>query len=636
MIHHTVRGLNRRRSLLTLAGLLAAGSLASLILMAAFGAANAGACGQPGDAGQPIQPTIIDNGDGTETHTYYCGPITVTGGANKIRYPVMRSNEKPSENGWITSIEPDLVAVDEETGQLYVPTSDKVMFHHGVWINFNRDDATAGRQRFYATGEEKTALRLPEGYGYRYLASDNWVLNHMIHNLVPEQFTMYIKWKITFIPDDSPLAEDMTPVRPIWMDVENGSFYPVFDVHRGDGGKDGKFTFPDDTYGRESWPYGAGTMPKNRWRVDRDGYIVASVGHVHSGGLWTDLNLIREGATNEGPSCASERGALNRVNARLKAVERQLKALKKKAARIPASQKARKAAARRAIEAAAARRTDLLVEKSAAEVDFDGCRVTQPQVTDDYLTDEKKVLLFRSNANYFDRNERKSRPVSWDMGMYNTPSAFRVQLKAGDILETNTTYETKIGSWYESMGIHISYMADGQGGDDPFAKRVDIPKELNHGPKAENAIHGGDPVPGAADPVQLPDGLSPTGDLLISGFTFGGGAFFQVPGAAGRPLVVEQGKSLRFRMSAEDWGREVWHSLTACKSPCNRSTGIAYPLPNGEPMFDSGQMGRRYNGSGANGREYWDTPRDLPVGTHTFFCRIHPLMRGAVRVVPKN
>ena len=36
------------------------------------------------------------------------------------------------------------------------------------------------------------------------------------------------------------------------------------------------------------------------------------------------------------------------------------------------------------------------------------------------------------------------------------------------------------------------------------------------------------------------------------------------------------------------------------------------------------------------GRTTWTTPKNLPVGTHTFFCRVHPLMRGAIRVVPKK
>ena len=66
--------------------------------------------------------------------------------------------------------------------------------------------------------------------------------------------------------------------------------------------------------------------------------------------------------------------------------------------------------------------------------------------------------------------------------------------------------------------------------------------------------------------------------------------------------------------------------------------GIAYPIADGEFQFDSGQLGN-LNGNASPptvGRTSWTTPKNLPVGTHTFFCRIHPLMRGAIRVVDPN
>ena len=99
--------------------------------------------------------------------------------------------------------------------------------------------------------------------------------------------------------------------------------------------------------------------------------------------------------------------------------------------------------------------------------------------------------------------------------------------------------------------------------------------------------------------------------------------------------MVEQGQSLTFELAAPDAAREEWHSLTSCAAPCNRSTGIAYPVPNGKYRFDSGQLGN-LDGVGAAptvGRTTWSTPKSLPVGTYTYFCRIHPMMRGAFRVI---
>jgi plastocyanin len=29
----------------------------------------------------------------------------------------------------------------------------------------------------------------------------------------------------------------------------------------------------------------------------------------------------------------------------------------------------------------------------------------------------------------------------------------------------------------------------------------------------------------------------------------------------------------------------------------------------------------------------WSTPKNLPPGTYTFYCRIHPFMRGVFRII---
>jgi len=40
--------------------------------------------------------------------------------------------------------------------------------------------------------------------------------------------------------------------------------------------------------------------------------------------------------------------------------------------------------------------------------------------------------------------------------------------------------------------------------------------------------------------------------------------------------------------------------------------------------------------NGCIGEKTWKTPKSLKVGTYTYFCRIHPFMRGAFKVVPKG
>jgi plastocyanin len=74
----------------------------------------------------------------------------------------------------------------------------------------------------------------------------------------------------------------------------------------------------------------------------------------------------------------------------------------------------------------------------------------------------------------------------------------------------------------------------------------------------------------------------------------------------------------------------VFHTVTACQNPCGLNTGISYPLANGAGNYDSGQLGLA---TPAIGRLRWSTPTTLKPGTYTFFCRIHPFMRGVFRVI---
>lgn len=519
-----------------------------------------------------------DLGDGVQRLTYRIGPIEVTSGQNRIVYKMVTAEERPPVDGYITAFRPNLVNPDGS-----IPKSSSIMFHHGVWINLSRRDATSGgmSERFIGTGEEKTEVVFPPGFGYFHKGTDVWLLNHMIHNLTPAEHTLYITYQIDFVPLTSPKAEGMRGVRPIWMDVMNPNPYPVFDTYKGSGGKDGKIVWP---YEAKEDPYKDG-IKRNLWTVDRDGVLVWSVGHVHTGGLATDLYLNRDGAKYAGPKCPKPR------------ILR--KKLKKNAPR------------------------SLRSARSKAAVKYRKCLARMPDVKGD------RVHLFKSNAHYYE----PAGPVSWDMAMRNTRKDWLVQLKAGDTLEVTTTYETKRASWYENMGIAISYMADGTGGKDPYRTRMDYTGPINHRHYSENNDHGGKlPVVGP-DPTGLENGPFASDPFVISGYSYGQGDY-RLPGAAGRPPVVEKGDTFTFSLSDGDVGNKIWHSLTSCAAPCNRSTGIAYPIADGDFRFDSGQMG--VGGAPTVNRTTWTTPANLPVGTHTFFCRIHPLMRGAIRVVPKG
>ena len=162
------------------------------------------------------------------------------------------------------------------------------------------------------------------------------------------------------------------------------------------------------------------------------------------------------------------------------------------------------------------------------------------------------------------------------------------------------------------------------GGGPPALLCDDRPGVLTHGHLPENNNHGGKKTT-LKDPRKAASGATTAG-VDISNFLYGDSDL-----TARKPLAtVAQGQSITFDNLDAD-GQEVWHSITSCKAPCTKSTGVAYPLADASIAFDSGQLGDA--GAPTVGTETWSTPADLPVGTYTYFCRVHPFMRGAFRVV---
>lgn len=240
---------------------------------------------------------------------------------------------------------------------------------------------------------------------------------------------------------------------------------------------------------------------------------------------------------------------------------------------------------------------------------------------------DEEVQLLSSKAEYFD----PTGPVSWDLAMTASPDEWRIAVREGDVLRISTTYNSGIAAWYESMGIMVLAMADADTspdpGVDPFADDVQLIGEVTHGELPENDNHGGEPTE-LPDPTDLPDG-EPIADVAIEAFQYGPSDF-----SFGLEAVptISAGESITFDNTIDaPEGNGLWHTITSCEAPCNRSTGISYPLADGRFSFDSGQLGDA--GPPTAGRLTWETPPDLEPSTYTYFCRIHPAMRGAFRVV---
>ena len=79
-----------------------------------------------------------------------------------------------SDPGYITRFKPSMVEL-LPGGATVTPSVYDLHLHHVVWIK--------GGKPTFASGEEKTEIKLPQGYGIRANGNQTWVLNDMIHNL---------------------------------------------------------------------------------------------------------------------------------------------------------------------------------------------------------------------------------------------------------------------------------------------------------------------------------------------------------------------------------------------------------------------------------------------------------------------
>jgi hypothetical protein len=212
----------------------------------------------------------------TVTKDVLYGPFTIPAGTdsspgtvdNKLKFAVRR----PCLDCYITSFEPDLVYSDGTRAAM----ETGAMLHHVVFTSQFKRDATCGNdwlglagERFFASGDERTSISFPAGYGYRVRSYDSWNLLVDLMNHSSQAKTVYVKVTYTY----RPWWESVKPLKPVWLDVDQC--------------RDSEYSIP------------AGESDKHwDWNVNVPGKVVAMIGHVHGHGVAVE-------ATNESQGSAS-------------------------------------------------------------------------------------------------------------------------------------------------------------------------------------------------------------------------------------------------------------------------------------------------------------------------------------------
>jgi hypothetical protein len=198
------------------------------------------------------------------------GPFTIPAGASasdpamleQLKFAVAR----PCGDCFITGFTPDLVYPDGSRANM----DTGPMLHHVVYTSQFRPDATCrgtvlglAGERFFASGNERTGIAFPAGYGYRVRWYDSWNMLVDLMNHSTESKTVYVQVTYRYRPS----WESVQPVRPVWLDIDQCG--------------DSQYSIPAG-YSDTHWD----------WNVNVPGDVVAAIGHVHGHGVAVE-------ATNE-------------------------------------------------------------------------------------------------------------------------------------------------------------------------------------------------------------------------------------------------------------------------------------------------------------------------------------------------
>ena len=249
------------------------------------------------------------------------------------------------------------------------------------------------------------------------------------------------------------------------------------------------------------------------------------------------------------------------------------------------------------------------------------------------------TVLLRSDALW-----RDDVRFSEDFQMEVTNPAFRAPIHEGDRIRISGIYENKNHAWTDVMthqGLYIDESQPPEGRCKPYLVGKAAKKRPKIDPRkgVKNRSwghHETDKFCGKrykAPPCERPledkgPGVA-TDTVTIASFQYQPGDR-ALPGEQGAPVQVPEGSSLEFFNL--DQVLNIRHSVTTCRWPCNGPYVANYPLPDGK--WESGTLGYDLI-DGGSPNPVANTPPDLKPGKYSYFCRIHPWMRGAFEVVPK-
>ena len=550
--------------------------LATAVLLAVVTSGSADPPQPPQNALGPKIGRYVPKPPGTkETTQFWFGPYVVPAGTDANRVDL----DLPVHDGYIIAVEPGMRRVSDLTE----PSHQEGHIHHAHWFALDpgnqEDNYTKGNTEWiFGNGDEETKADFSERsaadkdgpiYGQYVGAAGPQLMIYMLHNKTSQPLNVWIVLDVTFIHGSKEQLKALGG-RP-YHDISGVLFGRTYSVPRQPLG-DGRYETTKD----EPKPI--------EWTSTVDGTLIGVGGHLHPGGLRVVANNL---GSKEHPCADDGQG-------------------------------------------------------------YGG------------------TTLYKGDAMF-----NKNVLFSEDFQMEVTHPAWRAPIHKGDKIRITGIYENKDHGWYDVMthlGMYVDEAQPPKAGCKPYLvggveekhtvvkKRKHIHFRISRSGKLVRKVHwhkkrttvGVDPVEGVPnrpwghhpDSICGIEGFAPcerpevkreegrfTDTVTIANFLYVPGDL-SLSGQDGAPPRIHKGQSLRFVNG--DQPLAIRHSVTTCPWPCNGPYVGNYPLPDG--LWDSHTLG--YDAiDGGTPNPVAETPKDLKVGKYSYFCRIHPWMRGAFEVV---
>ena len=565
--------------------------------------------------------------------TFYYGPFTIPPGQDINRVTA----DIPVQGGFLVDVQANIY--DVQTGER--PSNQEMHIHHAHWFRVSEDPSDeyyvsgqglAGIAWVFGSGEERTKGNIdvrsaengPDGprYGVYIEPGQPQALIYMLHNKNAVARTVYVALDVSFVYGSAEAIKNAPAgCGPVPLDEGercragedfrhlHGTLWGnTWDVPR---------NFTAAEIGVESIHVRTPDQaPSLMFTIAEDGTAVGTAGHLHPNGI--DVTIANLGPAGSG--CEADVDGDGYPGTTL--------AVSRKFSQIPGI---------------------VASEEYQMGVTQDGWR-TPVRAGDriaqygTYYDHQYASYEAMSYAGFYVDRQAPPPPFEADCATEEGKAAFfenaRAYLVDDGVVQPFTSTEdyfanvaaTKLNDdWAGRVNDGHCELAF----DDPISARDDT-ATCNDLSKPTPPVGSGAPV----TEVHVADFLYLPGDQTLSG-------------ELGRPAQVAQGEKLRF--VNDDVAIGVRHSITSCEFPCNGPYVANYPNPDG--LFDSGKMGNldyidgglaqtggqheiagyEYSGPGVSEDAYpfWDLDTSgLEPGIYSYYCRIHPWMRGWVEVTP--